>query len=319
MADSVNDVKPSGLPARTGPILNVVRRGKGPGDRVAFALAVPTVRPGANPSGKRLNDYADARRASFGFVKDSGAGAGWHCTPPGVFVQGGRKRCGKATCRFCWAGKVGELLDGLQARKEACDAAGAPCSFRFVRIEIHVPAARYGSLTQKALSDARKSYKAEVDALRAGSAAGAWLGLLLLPYPAETTAPRKDKDGSDCDGILHLFGVKVFEGPAVRSVLESQKDRRELDVPGELFADCLKPGSPLVGFFAPRIDPADLPAPTSKHVRDVLGSAKRVTAYGTLRPKRWGEPISGNGDGSQAADGARNAGDEVETANDVAD
>ena len=248
----------------------------------------------------KINDYADRRRTSFGFTKEAvaegatKAGPGWHCTPAGLIVAGGTKACGKATCRFCWARSVGKMLNGLYARRQACEAENVPCSFAFRRDDFHLRRGDYarGLKLYKGHGSAAKT---AVDSRKAGSPAGAWYALVLLPYPTEF-------DGKGDDGVLTRFYVRAYEGPAVRSVMSSEPNLRELNVPGELLDEALMAKGPLVDFFAPCHDPAELPAGESRVVRELPGSAKRVTAYGTLRDKRWRDPVSGNRDDEQPGD-----------------
>ena len=297
MSQTVRDVKGNPLPGRSGPVIKVIRRGSAPGDRVALALAVPTIKPGANLDALKINDYADRRRTSFGFTKEAvaegatKAGPGWHCTPAGLIVAGGTKACGKATCRFCWARSVGKMLNGLYARRQACEAENVPCSFAFRRDDLHLRRGHYAE-GLKLYKGQRVKAKAFVDSRKAGTPAGAWYALVLLPYPAEF-------DGKGDDGVLTRFFIRAHEGPAVRSVMSSKPNFRQLDIPGELLDKALMAKGPLVDFFAPCYDPAELPAGESRAVRELLGSAKRVTAYGTLRDKRWRDPISGNRDDEQ--------------------
>ena len=290
----------SGLPGRTGPVMKPFRRGARPGDRVALALAVPTIKPGGNISGLKLNAYADARRASFGFVKESAgdgrtrSGPGWHCTPAGLIVSGGERSCGKATCRFCWARAVGTLLNGVHARREACAAAGVPFEVRLWRDDFPLSRDEY-SVRFNTFCAERSELKKAVDSRKAGTPAGGWRGMLLLPHPADLSPrPPSRVGGLPSDGVLTEFSVAVYEGPAVRRLGSGRPGSREMAIPGELLDECLTANGKLVEFFAPPHDPAALPAGESGHVRDFLANRKRVTAYGTLRKKRWGESIDGN-------------------------
>ena len=306
----VRDEKVSRLPGRTGPILTPVRRGKSPGDRVALAVGIPTIEPGGKLDGRKINDYADLRRASFGFTKESmgeaeqagrrTSGPGWHCTPPGVIVKGGTKKCGKATCLFCWARAVGQALDGLHARWKVCEAAGVPCSFKFVRVDQFLTRGQYARVLVETKSS-RKPLKAEVDSRKAGTPAGTWFALSLVPLPASLSNPQqrpRAAGGTPADGVLCGWSVRAFEGPAVRDVMMSQPRRQELNVPGELLEECLRANGPLTKLFTPPVDPAAASSVDSREVRELLGKGKRVTNYGTLRPGSWSDPISGKGEGA---------------------
>ena len=306
MTKAVKDKRIRVLPGRTGPILDPLRRGNSPGDRVALAVGIPTIKPGGRLDGLKINDYADRRRASFGFTKESMdeaeqagrrvAGPGWHCTPPGVIFKGGSKKCGKATCLFCWARAVGQALDGLHARWKVCEAAGVPCSFSFQRSDLFVTRGQYGPVVDKARSE-RKSLKKEVDSRKAGTPAGIWSAFSLLPLPASLSDPQRRPraaGGGPADGVLCGWSVRTFEGPAVREVMESKPGRRELNVPGELLEDCLTATGLLTKLFTPPVDPAAASIVDSREVRELLGKGKRVTNYGTLRPGSWDDPISGN-------------------------
>lgn len=320
MSLAVNGVKSPARPPRTGPIMTPLRRTKEPGGRVALALAVPTVTPGKNVSGVKLNDYADARRTSLGFTVPRGAAAdatsaaawagttrpeaGRHCTPPGLIVTGDNRACGKALCRFCWARAVENLLNALHARREACEAAGLPFEAMLVRQDF--PLTRgHRDLELRAVQDWRKRNKRLVDSPKGGTPAGGWVAFMVVPHPPGLSPRPPSKVGGDpSDEVLSLFAARAFEGPAVRDLSPSDPGRRELAIPGGCLDDCLKPKGGLVEFFAPAHDPAAVSAGDSRAVRDFLAKKKRVTAYGTLRPKRAGEAITENPKGGSCETGA---------------
>ena len=193
----------------------------------------------------KLNAYADARRASFGFVKEiagdgrTRSGPGWHCTPAGLIVSGGERSCGKATCRFCWARAVGTLLNGVHARREACAAAGVPFEVRLWRDDFPLSRDEY-SVRFNTFCAERSELKKAVDSRKAGTPAGGWRGILLLPHPADLSPrPPSRVGGLPSDGVLTEFSVAVYEGPAVRRLGSGRPGSREMAIPGEFLDGCL--------------------------------------------------------------------------------